>query len=646
MEKYCLILSALIFSFTINAQKNSENSLQVNIPAMEQKAQMAKFRSVLSGAADNYDIKYHRCEWELDPAVYHIKGAITSYFKPTVVGFNQMEFDLSDSLTVDSVKYHHSLLSFSHLPADILQINLPSVIPMNTLDSITVYYQGIPPSSGFGSFVQSSHNGTPVIWTLSEPYGAKDWWPCKQSLNDKIDSVDVFVTTPQINRVASNGILLSEVLSGNNKIFHWKSKYPIAAYLVAIAVTDYAFYSDFVPLPNGGSLEVLNYVFPENLAAAQASTPDIINIIKFYDSLTIVYPFANEKYGHAQFGWGGGMEHQTMTFLVNFGFSLMAHECAHQWFGDYITCGSWQDIWLNEGFATYFEGLTQERFYPGNWMSWKANKIGSITSAPDGSVLCDDTTSVNRIFSGQLSYDKGSYLLHMLRWKMGDSLFFLSIKDYLNDPLLSGKYAHTTDLISHLETTSGQNLTNFFNQWYYNQGYPSYHLYWGQTGNSVTLKVDQTTSHSSVAFFEMPIPVKFVGQSKDTTIVFDHHSSGQQFTATVNFPIVSVQFDPELWILSANNTITGISEYPSADDQVMLYPNPAKNLLNVLSLNNANTVEFIEITDVTGRSVYKSDKYKGIQKVISIDISQLKKGSYFIKIALKSGVNTKAFVKE
>jgi len=644
--KPLFVLILLFSSVLVRAQSPIKNSNAMDIPAMEQKAQAAKFRSILSGASDNYDLKYHRCEWEVNPAINHIKGAITSYFKPTVSGFNQIEFDLSDSLTVDSVKYHQTILTFSHLPADILQINLPATLPINILDSVTVYYQGAPPTTGFGAFIQSTHNNTPIIWTLSEPYGAKEWWPCKQSLNDKIDSIDVIVTTPQINRVASNGLLLSEVQSGSNKVYHWKTRYPIAAYLVAIAVTNYSYYSDFVHLQNGDSLEVLNYVYPENLLTAKSQTPDIINTIKFYDSLTILYPFANEKYGHAQFGWGGGMEHQTMTFLVNFGHSLMAHECAHQWFGDFVTCGSWQDIWLNEGFATYFEGLTEERFFPNTWMTWKSSAINSITSSPGGSVLCDDTTSVNRIFDGRLSYDKGSYLLHMLRWKLGDSLFFLSLKNYLNDPLLAGNYAHTTDLISHLETTSGQNLTSFFNEWYYNQGYPSYHLYWEQTGNAISLKVDQTTSDPSVSFFEMPIPVKFVGQNKDTTIVFNHQFSGQTFSATVNFPVVSVQFDPELWIISANNTVTGISEYSSIDNQVMIYPNPAKDIINILSLNNANTVESIEITDVLGRSVLKTGAYKGIQKLISINTNQFKKGTYFIKIALKSGTTNKSFIIE
>lgn len=593
----------------------------------------------------NYDLKYHRCAWEIDPDTSFIKGNITSYFKPVVNGFNQMEFDFSTALVVDSVKYHNVNISFTQLTGDVLQINLPSIIPINTLDSLSIFYQGIPPGGDTASIYRTTHNGAPIIWTLSEPFGAKDWWPCKQSLTDKIDSVDIIVTTPQPNKVASNGLLLSEISTGSNTVFHWKTRYPIAAYLIGIAVTNYARYFDFVPLPNGDSLEVLNYVYPESLTDAQLKTPDIIKTIQFFDSLTIPYPFVKEKYGHAQFSWGGGIEHQTMSFVNSFDHALMAHEAAHQWFGDHITCAGWQDIWLNEGFATYFEGLTEERFFPDTWMTWKEQKIANITSLPDGTVLCDDTTSEKRIFDGRLSYNKGAYLLHMLRWKLGDPDFFLSIKNYLNDTLLAGNYAHTTDLIAHLETTSGVDLSGFFNDWYYGQGFPSYQLEWGQKEKTVKLTVHQTQSHTSVPFFEMPITVTFIGPTKDTTLIFDHTYSGQIFTPIINFPVIRVKFDPALWILSSGNTVVEKQELTAEDDQVSIFPNPTKNNLNILSLNNANTVEYFEITDASGKIVFKSDTYPGMQKIISISTIPFAKGIYSIKFFLRSGVNYKTFVK-
>jgi hypothetical protein len=392
----------------------------------------------------------------------------------------------------------------------------------------------------------------------------------------------------------------------------------------------------------------LNYVYPEHLTVAQSQTPDIINVIKLYDSLTITYPFADEKYGHAQFGWGGGMEHQTMSFVADFNHGLIAHECAHQWFGDHVTCGSWQDIWLNEGFATYFEGLTEERYFPSIWQTWKQDRINNITSNPGGSVLCDDTTSVGRIFDGRLSYNKGAYLLHMLRWKLGDSVFFTALRNYLNAPGISANYARTQDLKAILESTSGQNLTNFFNQWYYNQGYPSYQVSYTQNMNVLNVTFTQTQSHPSVSFFEMPVPVKFIGAGRDTTIVFEHTFSGQSYTTTVNFPITSAQFDPELWILSKNNTvIIGVDEYSNENNAVSLYPNPASDELSLL-FNLSDKEEIMaQFYDVSGRLVLSKSLTpdKG-RTTSSIDLGNLSPGIYEVRLQSKSFSLNKKLIKK
>ncbi len=637
-----------VIAISINcfAQTTQMPPMCKDIAAMEAKAKAKLFQPSPTMALNNYDVVHQYCYWEIDPAVNKIKGAITTRFKPTVANFTQMEFDLSIALTVDSVKYHTASVPFTHLTGDLLTITLPAAIPAGTLDSITVYYQGTPPATGFGSFVKSAHNGAPIIWTLSEPFGAKDWWPCKQNLLDKIDSIDIVVKVPKGNRVASNGLLISETEVGTDKIFHWKSTYPIATYLVGIAVTNYAFYSDYVPLKNNDSLEVLNYVYPENLANVQIETKDIVKIISLYDSLTITYPFNKEKYGHAQFGWGGGMEHQTMSFMVGFGFSLMAHECAHQWFGDYITCGSWEDVWLNEGFATYFEGLTVERYFPGNWMNWKSSKVDNITSQPGGSVRCTDTLTVGRVFDSRLTYNKGSYLLHMLRWKLGDANFFNGLKNYLNDPLLIEKFATTPDLKKHLEAVSGKDLTVFFNQWYYNEGFPTYQVIWSQHSDSLTVTLNQTQSQGSVFFFEMPVPIKFVGDLKDTTIVFDHTVSGQVFKTKVNFPIKTVLFDPELWLISKNNSVVGIDAVTENKLAIKLYPVPSRNSLTVSNLPENTTITNWHVVDALGKTVLENKHMKSSGSNFTIDIQQLTKGTYLLLIKTDKGTSSGQFIKE
>lgn len=644
LKNTAIILVAFFYNnSSIYSQTNGNVKEEINIPLLENKARASIFNPVSSNLINNYDIKYHRCEWQINPAINYIKGSVTSYFIPTTTNFNKMQFDLAHTLIIDSIKYHQLLLPFRLLSTDILEIDLPTTIPQNSLDSISVYYQGAPIATGNGSFTCSTHNGTPIMWTLSEPFGARDWWPCKQGLNDKVDSLDIIVTVPQGNRVASNGVLITETNSGANEVFHWKTKYPIAAYLIGIAVTNYVQYSDYVPLSNNDSLQVLNYVYPESLIDARKQTKDIVGIIKLFDSLLIPYPFAKEKYGHAQFGWGGGMEHQTMSFMSGFSYGLMAHECAHQWFGDYITCGSWEDIWLNEGFATYFEGLTVEHYFPKDWLRWKETKINKITSLPDGSVRCDDTLSRERIFYGRLTYDKGSYLLQMLRWKLGDSLFFSSLKNYLNDVTLAKGYAKTPDLIRQLELTSGISLKDFFYQWYYNQGYPSYHVVYSQSNQQVELVVNQTQSHPSVAFFEMPIPIKFIGFNEDTTIVFDHQLSGEHFKVNLNFQVIDLKFDPELRIISANNSVRKIA----TENPVVIFPNPTKKDISVsVFLLNPEDLIF-EIVDSRGRIVY-SEKERATGKSLQKKIitSSFANGTYFFNVKGKSVDYSQKFIKQ
>jgi len=592
---------------------------------------------------NDYDIKYHRLEWTIDPAVYYVEGTITTYFIPLATSFQQIYFDLATSLTVLNVMYHGQSLTFTQQSPDLLQITLPNIIAVSQLDSISVSYEGQPPSNGFGSFAQSYHNSIPVLWTLSEPYGAKDWWPCKQDLNDKIDSIDVIVTVPQANKVGSNGTLISTTQDGNFKTYHWKHHYPIAAYLIAIAVTNYSEYSDYVPVSGSPNIEVLNYVYPENLSSAQSQTPEIVEILSFYNDKFGLYPYADEKYGHAQFGWGGGMEHQTMSFMGGFSYGLMAHELAHQWFGDKVTCGSWEDIWLNEGFATYLTGLTDEFLGSAqNWENWKTGQINYITSQDGGSVWCDDTTNVGRIFNGRLSYAKGSMLLHMLRWIEGDTAFFQALQNYLNDPALAYGYALTSDLQQHLENTGGVSLTEFFNDWFYGQGFPSYHLTSIINGNNLNLVVGQTTSHVSVSFFEMPIPIYVAGQGQDTILRLEHTSSGQIFSINLPFEPDSVSFDPEHWIISANNTnsfIVGIED-TQIDDFVQIFPNPISDNLHFIAQDK---ISELFIFNGTGQLIAS---YFPRKKQFELNFSEYSSGLYHIQYSINNKVFSKMVVKE
>ncbi|HZV68131.1 MAG TPA: M1 family aminopeptidase [Saprospiraceae bacterium] len=624
--KSILLLS---FSLTIFGSLFSQMDLssviwdQDEIICKEQEKAISDFqkRSYRNQYAALTDIHYQNMSWEIDPAVKYIKGEITYYFRSRTTNLTQLVLDLSTALTVNSVERNGAPLSFTHSADHLLSIDLDKSLNEDDLDTLTVSYEGTPPSNGFGSFEISTHSGVPILWTLSEPYGVRDWWPGKQDLIDKIDSVDIYITTPPGQLAASNGKLLSIEDVGGRLVHHWQHRHPIVAYLVAIAVTNYTAFDQYVPLPNGDSIHVLNYVYPETLTQAQQSLESTIDIMQFFNEKFIIYPWADEKYGHAQFGWGGGEEHQTMAFMGSFSFGLVSHEMAHQWFGDKVTCGTWHDIWLNEGFATYLAGLCLEEFsHETYWPQWKNSTSNSAMSAPGGSVYVDDTTNYNRIFSGRLSYNKGAYVLHMLRWVMGDNDFFQAVRNYLNG---AGDFGTTSELQSYLESQSGLDLNEFLSDWYYGQGYPSYNLKWSVQADSLILNLGQTQSDASVSFFEMPVPILVRLNGTDNIFVLNHTTNNQRFSFYKGSASVdSIGIDPDLWILSKNNTIeqviTAVGD-PSQELNIEIYPNPAHDYVQIISSEHVISVE---VVDVAGR------KFQAPISGNHIDMTQFHPGIY------------------
>ena len=609
----------------------------------EKAARLALNHNTTCSQSGNYDVRYYRCYWNTDPAVNAISGNITMYFMP-LSPIDSLQMDASVSLSIDSVLCHHTKISFSQLNGDVLQLKFPTTL--SALDSVTIFYHGVPSSSGFGSFTQSTHgpNNAPVIWTLSEPYGASDWWPCKNTLTDKADSIDTYITIPPGNKAASNGLLKEIIPNGTNFTYHWKHRHPIAAYLVAQAVTNYTAFEDTAKVKSG-NLPVLYYTYPEDSLGARSSDGQLLQVIHYYDSLFIPYAFSDEKYGHAQFGWGGGMEHQTMSFVGGFPIYLLVHELAHQWFGDRITCGSWHDIWLNEGFAVYCSAISQTTLFGKSFFDdWKSQTVANITSVANGSVWVDDTTSVSRIFSGRLTYNKGAYLLHMLRWKLGDSLFFQGLRTYLSDPALAYSFSKTAGLQKHLENISGQSLSNFINQWFYGQGFPSYLLLYNyEANNQLKITIHQTTSDKSVSFFEMPVPIEFKGQGKDTVVVFNHTSSGQVFYPTLNFKPDSIFIDPDLHILSAHNKVISESAYLRGLQSIIIYPNPATDEVNVQVNDYANFPRMVELYNVLGQKV---SSLTPIENVFSVPLYGLANGTYYLKIISGEKVYSQKIVKD
>jgi aminopeptidase N len=577
----------------------------------------------------SYDLVYQQLSFEVDPAINYISGSVLSkvkFLNPTIA---VISFDLSSALTVDSIIFDRDKIVFQHV-SDKITLDLPSTMQESLFHQVEVFYHGSPPDTGFGSFIVSKHQDVPILWTLSEPYGAHDWWPCKESLKDKIDSMDVFITCPNQYKAASNGKLVSDLISGTKRTAHWKHRYPIATYLVGIAVTNYEAFSDFLDLADGKKLEILNYVYPEYLSTAKTKSADILDIMTFYNSRLITYPFASEKYGHAQFGWSGGMEHQTMSFMANLEFDLVAHEMSHQWFGDYITLASWHDIWLNEGFATYMTGLSYENLLNGAWWPiWKDVEIKKITSLAGGSVYVSDTTNISRLFDGRLSYTKGAYLLHMLRWEMGDERFFKGLKDYLTDPTIANGFASQEKFIKHVESAADTTFTEFFKDWYYGEGYPVYKITeftdYGNLGKE-TIRVNQVPSHSSVNFFEMHLPIRVWKDNKYRDLRLYNTVQNQEFVIS-DQKVDSIQFDPDKWLCAKNQIITSSLHIEKITQLLIAYESSNK-LIRVL-IPDFRGSETIRIVDLNGKTVSTNLLTSEDSR---IDSSFLKNGIYLIEV--------------
>jgi len=625
--KPAIILICILAGSLLHAQVKFDPEMLNNIAKGESVAFARRFTPAERETSSAYKVLWYRCFWNADPTVRAISGNVTVLFRPLQTGFDSLVLDMNQALNADSVKYHNTTVStFTHA-SDQLVIRFSSPLPQNIPDSVTVYYHGVPPEDGFGTFEIATHGVSPVLWTLSEPYGASNWWPCKNGLTDKADSIDIYIRTSSAYKSASNGLLVSTSTAGGQSTYHWKHRYPIAAYLVCMAVTNFAEYHHSVPFGTT-SLDVMNLVYPEDSATAVSQTTLIVPMIQLFDTLFGIYPFQEEKYGHAQFSWGGGMEHQTMTFVANFQFELIAHELGHMWFGDKVTCGSWTDIWLNEGFATFLSGLCYEHMLPQFWIPFKKDRIRKVTAQPGGSVYCTDTTDLNRIFDSRLSYAKGCMVLNQLRWVIGDEAFFTGVNNYLSDPALSYGFARTADLQSHLEAEYGRSLAWYFSDWYTGEGYPQYMVNWSQTGDTVDITLSQTQSLPTVPFFSLPVPLRLKNAVRDTMIRLGHTFSGELFKVRIPFAVDSVIFDPEYQLISANNTVNAVSEHYLMP-ALGVAPNPGSDHVT-FSFGGLNTgiPGTLRIYDYSGRMKDMVNPATGAGE-LRLDTREYAPGMYF-----------------
>ncbi len=567
-----------------------------------------------------YDAKFWHLNLEVSHLTTTLNGHVRTLIEVTAPALDTLAFELHSALTVDSVRVggvRQSFLRQGHT----IRIPLNPQPPQGTLIEAEVFYRGTPPSTGArGIFNRASPTwGNQVTWTLTQPFYAHTWWPCKQILTDKADSVWLFLTVPAGTKAGANGLLEGvDTLPDGRLRYRWKSRYPIAYYLVAFAVAEYIDYSFYAPIP-GLSQPVLvqNYIYnnPGTLPQFQAQIDTTAALLREFSKLFGPYPFHEEKYGHMMAPLSGGMEHQTMTTQGFFTFTLTAHELAHQWFGDYVTCASWQDIWLNEGFASYSEYLALQKLGTASAArNWLVSTHDNIISSPCGSVWVPDTLNDSRIFDSRLSYDKGAYLLHMLRYRVGnDSVFFAGLRAYLQSRAFGTALAG--DFRGVFENATGLSLGTFFQQYYYGQGHPRFAVRWNNAGPDLWVEITQQAScPSRTPFFETPIPIYLQRTSApDTTIHLFLTQSPQTFYISNAGTITNLQVDPDYWLIREILSITqdaSLGLPKAATPALRLFPNPLPQGQTLyLEAPAAMQVSF---TDASGRLVYQTALQPGI----------------------------------
>ncbi len=598
--------------------------------------------TVLVPEEEYYDVKYVKLDLVMNDTGVNISGSATTKAMVTANVMDAYVFELSQALTIDSV-FINGIAQTIISKGDLRRIQLSPLFVQNDMFTAQVYYHGTP-EKGNGFFTRLGLNqykadpaGINVTYTLSEPYMSIDWWPCKQSLQDKIDSAAIWLTVPDSTKAGSNGLLKKITpMPGGMLRYEWHTQYPIAYYLLSAAVAKYKDYSYKVALPGvADSMQVQNFIYdiPDAMTLYKAGLDSTVQMLQYFSEVFGIYPFYKEKYGHCIAPLFGGMEHQTMSTCGNAGPGLIAHELAHQWFGDNVTCGTWRDIWLNEGFASYAEYLFYERYRGQQVADARMNSFHSnVLDKEDGNgtVYGDDTTNVDRIFSGRLSYNKPAAVLHMLRYEIAnDSLFFAVLKTY--QKTYANKTAITNEFLQVLNTVTKKDWTYFIDQWIYKQGAPAYAVEWNQLGDAVFLRLKQRATHpASVSLFTTSVDIKLIGDGVDTTVRVFNNTTIQDYKFGWGKPVKAIIVDPKNSILNLVDRIDKTPELGAntlISKDVIVFPNPTADKWVVVGVPKGASVY---VADIAGRVVLSG--MAGSNMPFTIDGSMLAKGTYMLQV--------------
>ena len=615
--------------------------------AKARQSSVANYQSGLAYPGDaTIDVTYYGLDLRLTHTPAYLNGAATITLKANSANLNRFFLDAKPQLKIDSVKSAGQKLAFTR-ETERVQITAPQPLSLGQALTLTVYYQGNPASlNGFGSFSFATHGPTnaPVIWSLSEPYGASDWFPSKDTPADKADSSAVAITANRQFVSVSNGKLVSMTENRDStRTYRWRNSYPIAQYLISLAMTNYEQY-DTPFTYNGQTMPVNHFVYPETLPTIRTNLDLTPGMLRIFSDLFGPYPFLREKYGHAQFGWGGGMEHQTVSSMGAWNTGIIAHELAHQWFGDKITCRDWQNIWLNEGFATYSEALYAGAASGPAAYTAMINTFMTRAKLASGTLYVQNISSVDNIFNSNRTYSKGATVLHMLRGILGDDLFFRAMKTYVASPSVAYGTAVTEDFQAIMEQVSGRKLDYFFQEWVYGQSFPTYRLSWQDNSTAskpgIQVRLQQATNTNPVSF-TMPMQMRVQSAAGDTLVTVFNDQADQTFMLPAKGQPTGIIIDPNNLILktvsSTTATVTATEEL--ANPTLTVFPNPASDQLSIRFTSSQTGFTVINLYSILGQETlrFTGIPVKAGEQTLTIPLRGTPPGRYILTLELPGG---------
>ena len=541
-----------------------------------------------------------------------------------------------EDMTCDSVIYTHPILDiWSYCDFEqsggTLAVHLPFPSPVDDTFFLTIYYHGEPDG---GYYVENNRYGNRVIYTLSWPSNARCWFPCIDYPSDKATAT-IEITAPSELKVAANGMRTSSDTAGAAVEHTFIMEQPICTYNICFAAADYIFWSD----TSGDGVPIWYFAYPEDSAAALydwGRTPEILDSFETYFG---EYPF--DRYGMATTPFGlGGMEHQTMTFLGD-GIvtgsrtyeSVVAHELSHSWFGNSVGLGDWRDFWLNEGFAVFSEFLYTEIFFGDDVAKdyRRTTQHSYRTSGEDFPPYDPD------VYLSTTCYNRSGCIMEMLRFLMGDSLFFDAVREWTR------RYRYktvTTDSFQILmEEFWGEPLDWFFDEWVYSGGYPKINYWYNcwRDGDSFTtiLHIEQDSFHCAY-YFTTPLEIKLETAGEDFYDTLWLDSGSENFYFSSPDTLVRITIDPNYRILRSLEHITAVDDTKRKPENFFIkaLPNPFNSRCKIF-VHCAGKVKNItcQLHDESGKLIktFDVDLSSG-NNIISIDGNNLESGVYFIKL--------------